>query len=60
MSPSEAMLQRTARRINVSWGRSGHREDAAARTRTWDYLVNSEVLYHLSYGGRQSPVAGVV
>jgi hypothetical protein len=25
--------------------------DAAARTRTWDNLVNSEVLYHLSYGG---------
>jgi hypothetical protein len=26
-------------------------EHAAARTRTWGNLVNSEVLYHLSYGG---------
>lgn len=25
--------------------------DAEARTRTWDNLVNSEVLYHLSYFG---------
>jgi hypothetical protein len=25
--------------------------DATARARTWDYLVNSEVLYQLSYGG---------
>ena len=24
---------------------------AAARTRTWDHLVNSEALYQLSYGG---------
>jgi hypothetical protein len=25
--------------------------DAVARARTWDHLVNSEVLYQLSYGG---------
>ncbi len=24
---------------------------AVARARTWDHLVNSEVLYHLSYDG---------
>ena len=27
------------------------RRFAAARTRTWDHLVNSEALYQLSYGG---------
>ncbi len=25
--------------------------DAVARARTWGHLVNSEVLYHLSYDG---------
>ena len=45
-------------------------ESAAARTRTWGNLVsaarsetahhNSEVLYHLSYGGSHSRVAGVI
>gem|GEM_PF-3379812 len=30
--------------------------DAVARTRTWDHLVNSEVLYQLSYDGSQSMV----
>ena len=29
--------------------------DAVARTRTWDHLVNSEVLYHLSYDGPTHP-----
>ena len=28
---------------------------AVARTRTWDHLVNSEVLYHLSYDGSTHP-----
>lgn len=28
--------------------------DATTRTRTWDYLVNSEGLYQLSYGGSGS------
>ncbi len=26
-------------------------ENATTRARTWDNLVNSEVLYQLSYGG---------
>ena len=29
--------------------------DAVARARTWDHLVNSEVLYHLSYDGSTQP-----
>jgi ABC-type sulfate transport system substrate-binding protein len=28
---------------------------ATARARTWDNLVNSEVLYQLSYGGSSGP-----
>ena len=32
-------------------GSTVQKADAEARTRTWDNLVNSEVLYHLSYFG---------
>ena len=31
------------------------KNDATARARTWDNLVNSEVLYQLSYGGPVQP-----
>jgi hypothetical protein len=30
--------------------------DAGARARTWDRLVNSEALYHLSYSGARLAV----
>ena len=33
------------------------KNNAVARTRTWDHLVNSEVLYQLSYDGSQSFVS---
>lgn len=36
---------------DVVTSRVGIGEDAVARARTWDHLVNSEVLYHLSYDG---------
>ena len=39
---------------------SSQKTDAVARARTWDHLVNSEVLYHLSYDGlMQEGVVGL-
>ena len=46
------------RRLLATLVAIAHGEDAGARTRTWDRLVNSEALYHLSYSGSpQSPVS---
>ena len=48
-SPATVLLGAVAPR-GLSW-----ENDAVARTRTWDHLVNSEVLYHLSYDGPTHP-----